>query len=69
MTQEQYLKMCDFMYMGGGLIPHNENAKEYISGLKKGEIISFIPAKRRDIRLHKSYFSLLKFYPKKLINQ
>ena len=61
MTQEDYNKLLDFAYVGGGFIPANIKATEYAEQCVKGEIVSFKEATQRDISFHRCYFSLLNY--------
>jgi len=61
MTQEDYNNLMEFVYVGGGYLPHNVKAKEFSAFRGKGELIHFKEATMRDINFHRCYFSILNF--------
>ena len=61
MKDSDYHKLIEMSFVGGGFIPINQNANDLVNRCIKGEIITFIEAKQRDIRFHRCYFSLLNF--------
>jgi hypothetical protein len=61
MKQSEYLKLCEFVYRGGGFIPCNENAIELSQNTGLGEIVTMAEVTPRDTKFHQCYFSLLNF--------
>lgn len=61
MKDSEYTKLIDIVYVGGGFMPANDNARELELRCIKGEIVSFTEATQRDLKFHRCYFSLLNF--------
>lgn len=61
MKDKDFYKVVEMVNMGGGCIPHNQNAIELIEQSTKGEVLSFLEVTQRDIKFHRAYFSLLSF--------
>jgi hypothetical protein len=60
-NQSDYKELLEFVFVGGGVLPHNEKAKESLQYKKKNEIVYYKEAGNRDLKLHRCYFSLLNF--------
>lgn len=61
MKKSDYDKLSEWLNVGGGLTPHNENAREIIEQSTRGEILTFDNKTYRDLSFHRCYFSLLNF--------
>lgn len=61
MKDKDFENLVELVNVGGGFMPANERAEELLSLTKKGEIIAFEEATKRDINFHRCYFSLLGF--------
>lgn len=61
MSDNDFHKIMDFAYMGGGMIPVSQNAIELCEQSNKGEVLSFYECTSRDLKFHRCYFSLLGF--------
>lgn len=61
MKEQQYQKIIELRWAGGGFIAHNNNATELTESLKRGDVIAFTEVTARDLKYHRCYMSLLKF--------
>jgi hypothetical protein len=61
MKKSDYDKLSEWLNVGGGLTPHNDNAKELIEQSSRGEIIAFKEVTARDVNFHRCYFALLNY--------
>jgi hypothetical protein len=61
MKDKDFKNIAEFTNVGGGLIPHNEKAKELVEQSSRGEILSFEEVTARDLSFHRCYFALLNF--------
>lgn len=61
MNHSDYIELLEFVYVGGGVLPHNEKAKEFLQDKTNGEVIHFKEVTQRDLKFHRCYFSLLSF--------
>jgi hypothetical protein len=73
MKDIEFYKLVEFVNVGGGLMPHNVNAKELMEQSGRGDILTFREMSNRDLSFHRAYFSLLgyiyDFLPKSFKNQ
>jgi len=51
MKDKDFKNIAEFTNVGGGLIPHNEKAKELVEQSSRGEILSFEEVTARDLAL------------------
>lgn len=61
MKQNEYLKLCEFVFTGGGFLPNNSNAIDLTDQLAQGELVMFLEMTKRDVSFHRCYFALLSF--------
>ncbi len=61
MKKSEYDKLVQFVNVGGGVTPVNENATELLEQSSKGEIFTFKNITARDLKFHNCYFALLSF--------
>ena len=61
MKKSDYDKLVQFVNVGGGVTPVNENATELLEQSTRGEIFTFKNITERDIKFHNCYFALLRF--------
>lgn len=61
MKKSEYDNLTEWVNVGGGLTPYNENAKELLGQSFRGEIFTFKNQTARDLSFHRCYFSLLNF--------
>lgn len=61
MTDKDYNKSLQLVWVGGGFLPANERASELAEQCRNGEILSFMEITDRDIKFHRAYMSLLAF--------
>jgi hypothetical protein len=61
MKKSDYDKLQEWINVGGGLTPYNDNAKELLEQSSRGEIFTFQNVTKRDLNFHRCYFALLNF--------
>lgn len=61
MNKTEFDKLLEFVYKGGGFIPHNNAAFELAHNCGVGEIITVKESGARDVQFHRCYFSLLAY--------
>jgi len=61
MNKTEFDKLIEFVYKGGGFIPHNNAAFELAHQCGIGEIVTFKESGARDVAFHRCYFSLLNY--------
>ncbi len=69
MKKTDYDKLSEWLNVGGGLTPHNQQARDIIEQSSRGEILTFDNKTFRDLAFHRCYFLLLNtiydYLPKK----
>jgi hypothetical protein len=61
MTDKDYDRLMEWVNVGGGLTPQNDNAIELLEQSTRGEILTFLEVTDRDLNFHRAYMSLLGF--------
>ena len=59
MKDIDYTRILEFANVGGGLVPHNEAAKELLEQSHRGEVLAFNEVTARDISFHRAYMGLI----------
>lgn len=61
MKDTDYKTLHEFVYVSGGWLPVNQNARELTNQTGEGEVVTFMEVTSRDLNFHKAYFSLLNY--------
>jgi len=61
MKKSDFDKLEEWVNVGGGLMPTNEVAKDFLDQTVKGEVSQKKTVTARDIKFHRCYFALLNF--------
>ena len=59
MKDRDYGNLHELVWMGGGWLPHNQNAHDLADQCVKGSVITFKEVTERDLSFHRCYMSLL----------